>query len=130
MSSQPQRFRRQKFCRFTKEGVKEIMNITDAVFISFKNVPVLSTGSPNKFFDGLAAGKIAIINFEGWLKELIDKKQCGIYYDTKHPESFINSLQPFLERDEYLKIFQANARDLAKNYSLTNQLKVLDEIIR
>jgi glycosyltransferase involved in cell wall biosynthesis len=29
-----------------RAGVKELLNITDAVFISFKQVPILETGSP------------------------------------------------------------------------------------
>ncbi len=35
-----------------REGVKVILNITDAVFVCYKNVPILETGSPNKYFDG------------------------------------------------------------------------------
>ena len=46
-----------------REGVKEVMNVTDATFICYKPVPILETGSPNKYFDGLAAGKLILINF-------------------------------------------------------------------
>jgi hypothetical protein len=55
------------------------MNITDASFIFYKPVPVLETGSPNKFFDGLAAGKLIIINFGGWIKTEIEENKCGVY---------------------------------------------------
>jgi glycosyltransferase involved in cell wall biosynthesis len=51
-----------------RNGVREVMNITDASFISYKTVPVLETGSPNKYFDGLAAVNLIIIIFGGCIK--------------------------------------------------------------
>ena len=71
-----------------RDGVKEIMNVTDAVFVCYRNSPVLSTGSPNKFFDGLAAGKPIIINFGGWIKSEIEKSACGVYVDPAQPQRF------------------------------------------
>ena len=52
-----------------RNGVKEVMNVTDAAFICYKPLPVLETGSPNKYFDGLAAGKLILVNFGGWIKK-------------------------------------------------------------
>ena len=55
----------------SRDGVKQIMNITDANFICYQPVKILETGSPNKYFDGLAAGKLTIVNFGGWVEEEI-----------------------------------------------------------
>ena len=54
------------------------MNVTDATFICYKPVPILETGSPNKYFDGLARGKLILVNFGGWIKEEIEAKRCGV----------------------------------------------------
>jgi glycosyltransferase involved in cell wall biosynthesis len=101
-----------------REGVREIMNVTDAVFISYKPLPILETGSPNKYFDGLAAGKLIVINFGGWIKEEIEKNKCGISLDAKHPSEFVKRIASFLNDNAQLKSYQQSARHLAEtNYS-------------
>jgi glycosyltransferase involved in cell wall biosynthesis len=96
-----------------RRGVKEIMNITDATFICYKALPVLETGSPNKYFDGLAAGKLIVINFGGWIKNEIEKNQCGVYIDPKHPNDFLKKIEPFMRDNQLLKSCQQASRLLA-----------------
>lgn len=99
-----------------KSKVKELLDDSDAVYVSFANYEVLNTGSPNKLFDGLAAGKLIIINFEGWLKELIETHECGLSYDPEYPEEFIGSLELLLMDRELLSKYQDNARQIAERY--------------
>lgn len=101
-----------------REGVREVLNVTDASFICYKNVPILETGSPNKFFDGLAAGKLIITNFGGWIKDEIERTPCGIFLDPKQPADFVKKVAPFISDLALLKGYQAGARVLAeKKYS-------------
>jgi glycosyltransferase involved in cell wall biosynthesis len=97
-----------------RDGVQEIMNITDAAFICYKPLPVLETGSPNKYFDALAAGKLIIINFGGWIKDEIEKQQCGVYIDPKYPHEFVNKITPYIENSELVKSSQRSSRILAE----------------
>jgi glycosyltransferase involved in cell wall biosynthesis len=97
-----------------REGVREVLNVTDAVFISYKTAPILETGSPNKYFDGLAAGKLVIVNFGGWIKSEIEQRQCGFYVDQQRPDSFVENIQPYLKNREFLKQAQKSARTLAE----------------
>ena len=99
-----------------KEGVKRLLDDSDAVYVSFKDVDVLNTGSPNKFFDSLAAGKLTIINFEGWLREVVEQSKCGFYHDPHQPEMFVRKLEVFLNNPELLKRYQKNGRKLAELY--------------
>ncbi|MDH4058299.1 MAG: glycosyltransferase family 4 protein, partial [Cyclobacteriaceae bacterium] len=69
-----------------RDGVKEILNVTDAVFVCYKPLKVLETGSPNKFFDGLAAGKLMILNFGGWMEEETINHNCGVRVDPFNPQ--------------------------------------------
>jgi len=86
------------FLPFTdRDGVKEIMNVTDAVFVCYRDAPVLSTGSPNKFFDGLAAGKMIILNFGGWIKKEIEESNCGIAVDPQQPADFLTKVEPLIK---------------------------------
>jgi glycosyltransferase involved in cell wall biosynthesis len=101
-----------------RDGVKEIMNVTDAVFICYKNVPVLETGSPNKFFDGLAAGKLIVINFGGWIRKEMEDENSGIFVDPSDPTDFVKRISPFCTDRNLLGTYQAAARQLAeKKYS-------------
>lgn len=97
-----------------KNSLHEMLNVTDAVYISFAKKPILETNSPNKFFDGLASGKLCISNTKGWMRELIEKHECGFYYDPEDPAAFINKLMPFLNNQTILKKAQTNARKLAE----------------
>jgi glycosyltransferase involved in cell wall biosynthesis len=97
----------------SRHVVKEIMNVTDASFVCYKNVPILKTGSPNKYFDALAAGKLIITNFGGWIKNEIEKLKCGISLDPKHPTDFVKRIQPFIQDKQTLSEFQLNSRMLA-----------------
>ena len=115
----------------SKKQVKELLDDTDGVYVSFASNEVLNTGSPNKFFDGLAAGKFMIINFEGWLKELVETHECGIAYDPEYPEEFVAKLEPFLSDRQSLLTSQQNAREIAEVYysrelQLKKMLKLLD----
>lgn len=97
-----------------KERVKEVMDRMDAIYISYKNIPVLNTGSPNKLFDGLAAGKLIIINFDGWIKDLIESNQCGFAHDPLRPEIFEEKIRSFISNKKLLKTYQQNSRKLAE----------------
>ena len=97
-----------------RSTVKEVMNITDAVLICYKNVPILETGSPNKYFDALASGKLIITNFGGWIKDEIEKGSCGVYVDSKHPTDFIKKIERFLSNGKILAEYQQASRKLAE----------------
>jgi len=60
--------------------------------MTFKDYPVLQTNSPNKLFDSLAAGVPVIQNTQGWIKDLIEKKQCGVTVPQNNPERFAEAI--------------------------------------
>ena len=95
--------------------VKEVMNITDAVFVSYKNIPILQTGSPNKYFDGIASGKMIIANFGGWIKYEIERSGCGMYVDPKQPSCFVKKIESFVHDKNKTNEFQRAARGLAES---------------
>jgi glycosyltransferase involved in cell wall biosynthesis len=98
----------------SKEEVNAVIQKAHAVYISYLNVPILGTGSPNKFFDGLAAGKLIIINFTGWIKSLIEIQECGFYHDPLKPDQCLDALQRFIESPLLLESYQQHARELAE----------------
>ena len=104
------------FLPFTnREGIKRIMDTADAVFICYKNVPILGTGSPHKFFDGLAAGKMIILNVRGWMEREVLENTCGIALDPYGASEFVPRIMPVLRDVALLQQYQSAARRLAES---------------
>jgi glycosyltransferase involved in cell wall biosynthesis len=97
-----------------RNGVKDLMRVTDVVFVCYKHLPILETGCPNKYFDGLAAGKIMVINFGGWIKKEMEENQCGMYVNPSNPVDFIDQLTPVLTNLEKQDAISKASRSLAE----------------
>jgi glycosyltransferase involved in cell wall biosynthesis len=63
----------------TKAEVAALAADSDACLTLFKDVAVLATNSPNKLFDTFAAGRPAIVNMDGWMRELVEDHDAGLY---------------------------------------------------
>ena len=94
--------------------LSQIVNCCDSSLVSFLNIPILNSNSPNKLFDSLSAELPIIVNSEGWTKSLVNKHQCGVYYKYGDFNSFENAINKLLIKD-ILKLFSKNARKLALN---------------
>ncbi|HLT74862.1 MAG TPA: glycosyltransferase family 4 protein, partial [Ohtaekwangia sp.] len=97
-----------------REGVRAIMNVSDATFISYRPDPILETGSPHKYFDGLACGNLIVVNFGGWIKDEILREQCGFAVESRNPAGFATQLRRFLDNPDELQRYRTNARRLAE----------------
>jgi glycosyltransferase involved in cell wall biosynthesis len=62
-----------------KRQVAELAARSSACLTFFKDVPVLATNSPNKLFDTFAAGRPAIVNMDGWMRQLVEDNDAGLY---------------------------------------------------
>ncbi len=111
-----------------KEGVRRILNVTDATYVSFADLPVLATNSPNKFFDSLASGKLTIVNTPGWTKDMVEQYKCGFYAEPHKPKDFVNQLKPYLENRELLETSKNNARTIAE--SLYSKKLQIDKLVK
>ncbi len=113
-----------------KGGVKDILNISDATYVCFADLPVLATNSPNKLFDSLASGKLTIVNTPGWTKDLVEKYNCGFYANPNRPEEFLELIKPFLKNRSLLDTYKNNARQIAEqHYSKKLQIQKLVSVI-
>ena len=62
-----------------KQAVAALAARSGACLTFFKDVPVLATNSPNKLFDTFAAGRPAIVNMDGWMRQLVEDNDAGFY---------------------------------------------------
>lgn len=98
-----------------KDEVKELLSVTDALYICFdERYPLLNTGCPNKLCDGLAAGKLIIINYQGWQKEILEENQAGVYVKVDNPDNLIKIISNKTLVDQY----KANALIISSRFEL------------
>ena len=101
--------------RHPMDKISEIVNLCDVSLVSFKNIPILYTNSPNKFFDSLSAGKPILVNSAGWTKDIVEKNKCGLYFHPENPKEFEKALKILKEDIELYNQMSLNARKLAIN---------------
>ncbi|HYG37404.1 MAG TPA: glycosyltransferase family 4 protein [Cytophagales bacterium] len=116
-----------------KIEIREVLNVSDINLIFFGKEKILETNSPNKFFDGLAAGLTTIINVNGWIKELCEKYNCGKYWNRESPEDFFKLITAFRQNPALLNTYSRNARKLAetrfnKEIVLKDFIKLFEKI--
>jgi len=87
---------------------------SDACLTVFKDVPVLTTNSPNKLFDTFAAGRAAIVNTDGWQRELVEDNQAGVYVRPADPEDLADRVLALRDDPALVRSMGANARRLAE----------------
>ncbi len=75
-----------------KEQVKQLLAQTHVTYTSFGPQQVLTTNSPNKFFDSIAMGKVCVITTKGWICDLIQQQEIGFYYSANNPAAFFRKL--------------------------------------
>ncbi|MFS4429273.1 glycosyltransferase family 4 protein [Chryseobacterium sp. S90] len=100
--------------KFPMTDVSEIVNFSDVSMISFLDIPILYTNSPNKLFDSLSAGKPIIVNSAGWTKDIAEKYQCGYYVNPNRPEELVQKVLYLKDNPELVKEMGQNARKLAE----------------
>jgi glycosyltransferase involved in cell wall biosynthesis len=80
------------------------------------NVPAFYFGtSPNKFFDYLSAGLPVLINYPGWLADLVRQHRCGYAVPPGDPRAFADALTEAAENRSALKAMGTQASLLAKS---------------
>lgn len=96
--------------------------------------PVQDTSSPNKVFDSLAAGVPIIQTSKGWIKEIVEKEDCGINLDLKDIKSSAQQIKAYLAKEELRNQHAENAKRLAetefdRNILARRYLKAIENLI-
>ncbi len=77
-----------------KTALARVMARVDIGLMLLANVPAFYYGtSPNKFFDYIAAGLPVLINYPGWLADLIRKSDSGWIVPPEDPVAFADILE-------------------------------------
>jgi lipopolysaccharide/colanic/teichoic acid biosynthesis glycosyltransferase len=97
-----------------KQRLAGIVGAADVTLTLFADDPVFATNSPNKFFDGLAAGKPTIVNVDGWLRRLAEDERTGLYVPAGDPPALAAALAALAAEPTATRAMGTNARRLAE----------------
>jgi glycosyltransferase involved in cell wall biosynthesis len=97
-----------------KEEVAALAAASHACLTLFKDVPVLATNSPNKLFDTFAAGRPAIVNMDGWMRELVEHNEAGLYVRAGDAGDLAEKVTWLRDHPEEAELLGRNARALAE----------------
>lgn len=100
--------------KFSMKEVSEIVNLSDVSIVSFEDLPILYTNSPNKLFDSLSAGKPIIVNSAGWTKEMVEENNCGYYVNPNYPQELADRILYLKDRPEIVEEMGRRSRSLAE----------------
>jgi glycosyltransferase involved in cell wall biosynthesis len=105
-----------------KKAIAQLAAASDACMTIYKNVPILYTCSPNKLFDTFAAGRPAIVNSPGWLKELVEDNEAGLYVRPDDAQHLSERVVFLRDHPELVETYGRNARRLAEESFDRNML--------
>lgn len=98
-----------------KAKLAGLMATTDVGLQILANVPAFYFGtSPNKFFDYIAAGLPPLVNYPGWLAELITEHKCGLAVPPNDPGAFADALMSAADDREALQSMGRRSLELAR----------------
>ncbi|MBL4847118.1 MAG: glycosyltransferase family 4 protein [Planctomycetes bacterium] len=80
-----------------KTTIVEWHRAATAILIGLKPFPILQTSSPNKLFDGLAAGRPILNNTRGWIADLLEADQCGFTHDPGDAAAAADHIQSLVD---------------------------------
>ncbi len=98
-----------------KTSVRSWLQNAYAAFVTFKNLPVLQTSSPNKMFDAFAAGIPIIQSTQGWIMELVQNENCGLSVDPNKPAEMKEAVLKLCYQPEIRNEKADNCKRLAQS---------------
>jgi glycosyltransferase involved in cell wall biosynthesis len=118
-----------------KGSVARLAAASDACLTLFKDLPVLATNSPNKLFDTFAAGRAAIVNTPGWIRELVEQNEAGLFVRPGDAQDLAEKVAWLRDNRAEVERLGRNARALAerefdRDALALRALRVLEEAAR
>jgi glycosyltransferase involved in cell wall biosynthesis len=86
----------------------------DIALLVLQPIPVFDTVSPNKLFDGLAAGLPVVQTTQGWIRELLALEDCGLTVRGDDPAGLADAVARLAQDPDLRARMGANARRVAR----------------
>ena len=97
-----------------RDELARIVRAAGATITLYAPYKILETGSPNKLFDSLAAGKPFVVNTDGWLRRVAEENRAGLYVPASDGPALADALVSLAEDPELAAELGRNGRALAE----------------
>jgi glycosyltransferase involved in cell wall biosynthesis len=97
----------------TKKEVATWLRRASCALLAFRAVPCMDTVSPNKMFDAFAAGIPVVQATQGWIKDLLDREQCGLTVASGDPAALAEAVRRVAQDEGLRTKLAANAGRVA-----------------
>jgi glycosyltransferase involved in cell wall biosynthesis len=98
----------------SKEEVTRWLGAACCSLFVVKDVPFLATASPNKLFDSFASGVPVVQSTQGWIKDLLDRENCGITVAPNDPEAMAAAVLKLANTKALRQTLAVNAKRVAR----------------
>jgi glycosyltransferase involved in cell wall biosynthesis len=114
-----------------KKEIKFLYKKIDAGLQVLANIPAFYWGtSPNKFFDYISVGLPVLINYPGWLAEMIAENKCGFCAEADDPIAFADAIEKMADNPEQVKLMGQASLQLAKqSFNRDNQAAEMERFL-
>ena len=97
-----------------KKDMPVVLGAATMASVLFIDLPQMRPNSANKFFDSLASGTPLVINFGGWMHELVNIYGCGLSLWNKPIKDVALEIDKKMYDENWLKESGESARALAE----------------
>lgn len=105
-----------------KSEIPSALSASTMASALFIDKPEMRANSANKFFDALAAGKPLLINYGGWMHEMLLENECGIAAWQLDLDRLAFELNTKMNDVGWLSLASKNCKDMANNKFDRNSL--------
>jgi glycosyltransferase involved in cell wall biosynthesis len=98
-----------------KKDVPSLLSAATMATSLFVDLPEMRNNSANKFFDALASGTPVMLNYGGWMHDLVIDSGCGLAMWQKPIDEVAKELHDKLHDKNWLNDAGVSARKLAEN---------------
>jgi glycosyltransferase involved in cell wall biosynthesis len=97
-----------------KKQIPALLSAADMSSAVFIDLPEMRPNSANKFFDALASGTPVLLNYGGWMHDLVNKHDCGLAMWKKSIVEVATELEYYMHDKLWLNASGESARLLAE----------------
>lgn len=97
-----------------KKDIPALLSAATMASALFIDLPEMRANSANKFFDALASGTPVLLNYGGWMHDLVTEHECGLAMWRRSVEDVAEILDTKLRDQAWLDKAGQSARNLAE----------------
>lgn len=100
----------------SKNAIPALLSAATIAASLFIDLPEMRPNSANKFFDALASGTPVLLNYGGWMHDLVIKHECGLPMWQEYVDDVAEILDIKMHDKAWLDKAGQAARNLAEEY--------------